>query len=269
MTICIAVTGSSGFVGTKTVPYLCRCGYDVHSLKRNSKEDLRGVTAVVHLAWPSRDATTEECQEANRFTSNLLARARDANVRQFVFISSIAAQTSGVSDRVLTETDPPKPTSPYGQGKLDAEKIVTDSGVPFTILRPVAISGPNAKGNLRLLQKIAKLPVPLPLGGLRSKRSIVLMENFNLAVKTVLANDAAIGETFIVSNPQPQTVGEIVAGYRAEAGRPPGIFYFPPAPMHLIFKATGRIEMWERLNGQLIVSPAKLMSIGWQPEPQR
>lgn len=262
----IGITGASGFVGSNLAPFLSSLGHEVITLKRGFHGfPFHDIDVIVHLAANAeREATEDQCNETNLWTADLLRRC--VNVKQFIFVSSIAAQADAVSDRVLTEADAPSPTSAYGRGKLDAEKIVADSGVPFTILRPVAISGPNAKGNLGLLRKIAKLPVPLPLGGLRAKRSTVSIDNFNLAVQAVFLNDAALGETFIVANPKPQTIGEIVAGYRAKAGRSPGIFYVPTFLLEVPLKNSGRSEMWERLNGQLIADPAKLLSIGWNPE---
>lgn len=260
----IAVTGASGFVGSNLVPYLKGRGHSVRALKRDSKDPLADIDVLVHLAAVAeREATEPQCIETNRMTADLLRRC--ANIKQFIFVSSIAAQADTVSDQTLTEASAPNPTSYYGRGKLEAEKIVADSGVPFTILRPVAISGPNAKGNLALLRKIAQLPIPLPLGGLRAKRSTVSIDNFNLAVQTVLMNEATLGETFIVADPKPQSIGEIVASYRVKAGRSPGVFYVPAFVLQLPFKITGRSGMWERLNGQLIADPAKLQSIGWRP----
>jgi UDP-glucose 4-epimerase len=266
MTLRIAVTGASGFVGTNLVPHLQDNGYDVQVLKRDLAEPLDGIDAIVHLAGVAeREATSAQCDETNRLTSDLLQRCRSAAVKHFIFVSSVAAQTGTLSEHILTETDIPCPTSRYGQAKLEAEHIVSKSGLPFTILRPVAISGSNVKGNLALLQKIARLPIPLPLAGLRAKRSIVSIVNFNRAVQTVLTNAAAKGQIFIVANPVPLTIGELVTSHRIEAGKSPNLFYFPPTLMRLLFKAAGRQEMWQRLDGQLIADPAKLMSIGWVP----
>jgi UDP-glucose 4-epimerase len=263
MTLRIAVTGASGFVGTNLIPYLHDNGYDVQVLKRDLTESLDGVDAVVHLAGVAeREATDAQCNETNQLTSDLLEHCRFANVKHFIFVSSIAAQAGTFSEHISTETDIPRPTSQYGRAKLEAEHIVSNSGLPFTILRPVAISGPNLKGNLALLQKIARLPIPLPLAGLRAKRSIVSINNFNRAAQTVLTNPAAKGEIFIVADPISRTVSEIVSLYRVEAGKSPNIFYFPPTLMRLLFKAAGRQEMWERLDGQLIADSTKLMSIG-------
>ena len=265
MPLRIAVTGTSSFVGIHLVPYLRNNGHDICSLKGNSLDKLDGIDSIIHLAGAGPDATATECEEANRSTSDLLARAQSAGVKHFIFISSIAAQTGGVSARVLTEADTPNPTSQYGKAKLDAERLVLKGSIPFTILRPVAISGPNGEGNLALLQKLARLPVPLPLGGLRAKRSIVSIDNFNRAVQTVLTNAAAKGEIFIVADAVPRTVGEIVSLYRVEAGKSRNMFYFSPTLMRLLFKSAGRQGMWERLDGQLIADSTKLMSIGWQP----
>ena len=50
--------------------------------------------------------------------------------------------------------------------RIAAERAVAQSGVPFTLLRPVLVYGPGVKGNLRALMRLAALPIPLPFGAL-------------------------------------------------------------------------------------------------------
>ena len=58
------------------------------------------------------------------------------------------AQTGPSAEGIVTEQDDPRPTDSYGRSKLAVELCVAVTvGVPFTILRPVVIYGPNAKAN--------------------------------------------------------------------------------------------------------------------------
>ena len=64
----------------------------------------------------------------------------------------------------MTEDDVPRPAKIYGHAKLAAEAAVRAAGVPYTILRPVLVYGPDPKGNIARLKWLAGLPVPLPFG---------------------------------------------------------------------------------------------------------
>ena len=89
-------------------------------------------------------------------------------MQRFVFISSIGAQSGTTSDHPLSEADVPRPAKIYGRAKLAAEAAVRAAGVPYTILRPVLVYGPDPKGNIARLKWLAGLPVPLPFGALHS-----------------------------------------------------------------------------------------------------
>ncbi|HTZ37701.1 MAG TPA: NAD-dependent epimerase/dehydratase family protein, partial [Stellaceae bacterium] len=117
---------------------------------------LAGVEAVVHLAGIAHtgriDIAAARYDSVNRrATADLANAAAREGVRHFVFVSSIRAQSGPAADHALTERDAPAPTDAYGRSKLAAEAAVRASGVPFTILRPVLLYGPGAKGYFALL----------------------------------------------------------------------------------------------------------------------
>jgi UDP-glucose 4-epimerase len=180
-------------------------------------------------------------------------------------MSSIAAQSGVSSDRELTEDDPPQPVNAYGRSKLAGEAAVRTAGVPFTILRPVVIYGDGEKGNFATVHKIARLPIPLPIGALTARRSILSIENFCSAIETVLTNPRMHGETFIVSDPAPVTVPDLVARYRTSLGRSPWLIPIPEKWLELSLNASGQSATWQRLGRPLVASPAKLIAMGWNP----
>ena len=72
-----------------------------------------------------------------------LAKAAKGRIERLVFMSSVRAQAGLASDHVITEADEPKPIDAYGRSKLEAERLVAESGAPFTVLRPTVVYGPG------------------------------------------------------------------------------------------------------------------------------
>lgn len=285
----ILITGGGGFVARHFAPYLCNAGFDVVAASRNPQlkfDDVRiatalhpsatqgwaqllnGVDAVVHLAGLAhRTASADEHDRINHVLAVEAAEAaKRCGVQQFILVSSIAAQSGPASDEVLKETDAPHPGGDYGAAKLAAEKALAQTGVGFTILRPVVIEGPDAKGNAATLNAIARIPLPLPFGNLKNRRSTLSIANFNSAVAAVLFNPKAMGETFIVANPDAVTVTEMFERARTRAGRSAGLFNVEPSLLKLGLQLIGRGALWERLGGSLVADPSKLISVGWKPE---
>ena len=284
----VLVTGSDGFIGRHLVPYLAAQGYKVIAASRTASSfDSPNVTAtslpdlsvpfdwqsllkqcdaVVHLAGIAHTFAEDELYERvnHQATESLAAAAFRAGVH-LVFISSIAAQSGAFSYHELTEDDAPNPTNAYGRSKLRAEKSIRASGASFTILRPVVIFGEGEKGNFASIHKISRLPIPLPFGGLSARRSVLSVKNFCSAVATALTAPAARGETFIVSDPTPLTLSDIVARYRASLVRPPWLIPIPERWIELALKTIGRSAIWQRVGCPLVARPTKLLAIGWKP----
>jgi nucleoside-diphosphate-sugar epimerase len=285
----VLVTGADGFIGRHLVPYLAARGYRVIAASRTAmKFDNPGVTskalpdlsqpfewrpllegcdAVVHLAGIAHKTVPDELHDrVNHLATAELARAAaGAGIKHLVFVSSIAAQSGVSSDHELTEDSPPNPVNAYGRSKLAAEAAVRAAGVPFTIVRPVVTYGEGEKGNFATVHKVARLPLPLPIGALTARRSILSIENFCSAIAAVLGNPRMLGETFILSDPVPVTVPDLVTRYRAGLGRSPGLISVPEKWLELLLKATGQNATWQRLGRPLVASPAKLIAMGWKP----
>src|SRR6476659_5976976 len=230
---------------------------------------LKNVEVVVHLAGIAHagpEIAEETYERVNRVATAELANAAKAiGINHLVFMSSIRAQSGPTSNGVMCETDAPLPTDAYGRSKLAAEDAVRAAGVPFTILRPVLIYGPGVKGNFARLMELARKPWPLPLGLCRNRRSLLARRNLIDAIHLTLASRDAKNETYVVADPAPLTLSEIVAALRAGEGRSAGLLPVPPPFIALGAAALGRTDEWQRLHGKMVVDPAKLLSAGWKP----
>lgn len=284
----VLVTGSDGFIGRNLVPYLASLGHKVIAASRSAytfeqpniisvrllnlsaaldwSALLQQCDAVIHLAGIAhRLVDNDQYDRVNHRATDKLAQAAFAFGKHLVFVSSIAAQCGSFSDHELTEDDPPNPTNGYGRSKLAAEQSIRAAGISFTILRPVVIYGAGEKGNFSLIHKIARLPIPLPLGALTAERSVLSVQNFNSAVAVVLADPRARGETYIVSNPTPLSVSNIVLRYRTSLNRSPWLIPIPERWVERSLKVLGKDELWQKIGRPLVARPKKLLMIGWKP----
>jgi UDP-glucose 4-epimerase len=182
-----------------------------------------------------------------------------------VLISSIRAQTGISAEDVVTEATEPRPTDPYGRSKLEAEAVLRLSGLPHVTLRFVRIYGPGVKGHIVTLMRLAQSPWPLPFGSFRTRRSLLALENAISAVHFALDHEEVTGETYVVADPDPLTLPEIMAVLRSAIGRRPDVFPLPQAVLGGLMRVAGRADLWQPLTQSLIVSPAKLLAAGWQP----
>ncbi|MFH1276154.1 MAG: NAD-dependent epimerase/dehydratase family protein [Candidatus Woesearchaeota archaeon] len=109
-----------------------------------------GIEAVVHIggASPNRAYIDGGYDATIKGTKNLLNLAKKLSVQKFVFISSICVEFSQ--------------KGPYAESKIIAEKMVKDSELNYSILRPGAIIGKNSTDLCRvskILSKVKYFPI--------------------------------------------------------------------------------------------------------------
>jgi nucleoside-diphosphate-sugar epimerase len=286
----IALTGSTGFIGQHLLRELPKRGYRLRVLLRrptsvsmpsgsavigdlarpqNMAAALEGVDAVIHsagIAHAMSGIPEDDYRVLNTEATLALARAAGrAGAKRFVFLSSIRAQTGPTADAVLTEDLEPRPTDAYGKSKLAAERGLAELDLDWVALRPVLVYGPGVKGNMAELMRFAGSPYPLPLGGLRARRSLLALDNLLDAVETVLGAPAPLRRALVVADRESLTVGEMIAAMRQGLGRGPRLVPMPAVLLEGALRAAGKHEAYQRLAGSLVADPAALMRLGWTP----
>jgi UDP-glucose 4-epimerase len=284
----VALTGGTGFIGQYLVRELPKRGYRMRVLlrrpstlpvetasaiigdlarPRNMAAALADVDAVIHtagLAHAMSGLPEDDYRMFNTEATIGLARAAQrAGAKRFVFLSSIRAQSGPTADHPLTEDIPPTPTDAYGRSKLAAERGLADLDLDWVALRLVLVYGPGVKGNMAELLRLARLPYPLPLGGLKARRSLLSLSNLAAAVDTVLAAPEPLRRPLIVADREPLTIPEMITAMRRGLGRRSGLITVPPALLEVALRATGRMEVYERLAGSLVADPSALSRVGW------
>jgi len=287
----VLITGASGFIGKPIVQALAASGWmvraaardpaaipDMAGVERVALADLAravdwpqlvgGVTHILHLAGIANapgQLPDEVYTNTNTRAVGELANAAHGRVERLVLMSSVRAQAGLSAGHVITETDPAKPTDTYGRSKLEAERLVAESGVPFTVLRPAVVYGRGVKGNIASLATLAQTPMPLPFGGLDNRRSLLALENLAAAIELALISPKAEGEIFLVADTDPISVADMVAAMREGLGRAPHLIRVPPGGVKRLMATFGKEAEWERLSGNFVIDAAKLRGIGWTP----
>jgi UDP-glucose 4-epimerase len=287
----VLITGASGFIGKPMVRALATSGWtvraasrepfaipDMEGVERMALQDLaraadwsklvEGVTHVLHLAGIAHapgQLPDEVYTRINTDAVGELARVSKGRVERFVLMSSVRAQAGLSADHAISETDPADPTDAYGRSKLAAERLLAESGVAFTVLRPAVVYGRGVKGNIASLATLAQTPMPLPFAGLDNRRSLLALENLAAAVEIMLTSKSAEGETFLVADSEPISVAEMVAAMREGLGRTPHLIRVPLGGVKRLMATFGKEAEWERLSGNFVIDAAKLRAIGWTP----
>jgi dihydroflavonol-4-reductase len=236
----VLVTGGTGFLGSHLVERLLEePGFEVHALVRDPSrlrwlqgiEGVRlltgdvqsvpalpaGLDCVYHLAGLTNTVRSEEYYTVNRDgTANLLrALEGQSGKLRFVHLSSLAAVGPSGPGHGVSEDDPTRPVSAYGESKLQAEAEVLKYRDRFSVvvLRVAAIYGPRDEDFLEYFRWIKR--GIRPLLGRRKSLSLVYVRDAVRAV--LLAGKAALpsGDIFNVADPKPcgwEDIGRIAAG---------------------------------------------------------
>jgi uncharacterized protein YbjT (DUF2867 family) len=137
----ILVTGGTGTLGRHVVPRLQGAGCDVRVLSRHAHEATNGIEYVTGdlLKDEGVEAAVDgaeiivHCAGSNKgdddATRNLLRAASRAGAQHLAYISVIGV------DRIPVVSRTDRAMFGYFASKLAAERVVADSGLPWTTLR--------------------------------------------------------------------------------------------------------------------------------------
>ncbi len=241
-------------------------------------EALQGQRVVVHTAARAHimddtaaDPLTEFRSVNVAGTLNLARQAAAAGVGRFVFISSIKVNGEQTpSDACFMADDAPVPEDPYGISKWEAEQglreLASETGMDVVIIRPPLVYGPGVKGNFASMIKLVGRGLPLPLGAVHNKRSLVALDNLVDLIITCIDHPGAANETFLVSDGEDLSTTQLLQGVAEAMGKPSRLI-----PVHvslLQFGATllGKKAVAQRLLGSLQVDISHTQKcLNWTP----
>tara|TARA_B100000029_G_scaffold273909_1_gene268675 strand:+ start:4094 stop:5026 length:933 start_codon:yes stop_codon:yes gene_type:complete len=288
----VLITGSSGFIGmhlndllkSKSELFVLKVSRrklkddDTKELEISSSTDwsnlLKGVDTVIHLAGTAHKLATKEEYKENNLDStlNLVNQATKANVRRFIFLSSIKVNGEHTSSYTsFKPNDKPNPQDAYAEIKLDIEnaliKFSKETNLEVVIVRPVLVYGPGVKSNLLNLMKWIKKGLPLPLGNIKNKRDFVSVTNLTDFIYTCIKHPKAKNETFIVSDQEAISISELIKMLSMGlVSRNPFFIPFPKKLLRYLLLLIGKKGLVNRLLDSLEVDTQKNKEIlEWEP----
>ncbi|HTB80553.1 MAG TPA: SDR family oxidoreductase [Opitutaceae bacterium] len=239
---------------------------------------VRGVDTIVHAAarvHVMRDSAVDPLAEFRRVnvagTLNLARQAVDAGVRRFIFISSIKVNgESTLLNRPYTAADVPAPVDPYGISKYEAEfgltQLAEKTGLEMVIIRPVLVYGPGVRANFLSMMRWLYRGIPLPLGAIHNRRSLVALDNLVDLITICLYHPAAANQVFLVSDGEDLSTTALLRRASAALGRPGHLIPVPALALRWTARLLGKVDFAQRLCGSLQVDISKTQKfLGWVP----
>jgi UDP-glucose 4-epimerase len=292
----VLVTGASGFVASTLIPallsdpqFVVRGAYRHRPARLPSAiecvdgeleggsdwgDAVRGVDTIVHLAarvHVMRDQAADPLGEFRRVnvqgTLNLARQAAAAGVRRFVFLSSIKVNGEAGA---FSEGDRPAPADAYGVSKYEAEMALGElgatAGMDVVIVRPPLVYGPGVRANFAALMAAIARGVPLPLGAVHNRRSLIAADNLAHFLVRCVTHPAAANETFLVSDGEDLSTTALVRRLAAAMGRRVYLLPVPPSVIRAAAAVAGRRDAAARLLDSLSVDITKARQrLSWAP----
>ena len=218
----VCVLGGSGFVGRHVCQQLAARGYRVRVPTRSRerakelillptvdvvtanvhdpeglRETIAGAEAVINLVGVLHDGRGEESFAAAHveLARKVVAACAARGIRRLVHMSALNADPAG--------------PSAYLRSKGEAERIVRESGVDATILRPSVIFGPDDRFLNPFARALKFLPVmvlPCP----RARFQPVYVEDVATVFASTLEDLASGGKAYDLCGPSVYTLRELV-----------------------------------------------------------
>ena len=262
----VLVTGGTGTLGRLVVPRLREAGRTVRVLSRHRREPTEGVELVTGdlASGEGVDAAVTgagvvvHCAGSPKGDEDkarhLVEAATRAGARHLVYISVVGA------DRVPVASAIDRAMFGYFGSKLAAERVVADSGLPWTTLRATQFH----QSYLKVARQLARLPVVPVAAGFRFQP----VDAGEVAARLAeLALGPPAGLVPDLAGPRVYPMADLVRGYLRASGRRRPILPLPlPGKAARAIRsganlapdrAVGHVTWEEFLAGQLAGGPRR------------
>ena len=223
----ILVTGATGFLGEHVVRLLLSSGAEIRAfvrptsdtmwLRKNDVHILSGdlnQRVTIETALQGVDLLINVASLGFGHAGNIVAASVKAGVSRTVFVSSTSIfsklQTSSKAKRI------------------QAELIIAESGLDYTIIRPTMIYGsPRDRNIWRLVNYINKWSVVPIIGRGQALQQPVFVGDVAKAIVSSSQCDSSIGQSYDIAGAKPISFLEIINAISAKLGRNVKKFHVP------------------------------------------
>lgn len=291
----VLLTGSNGFLGQYLSQFLAEKGDSVlaHTRKAQTFDhpnisninfdlndnldniDLSQVEVIIHCAGRAHvmNETAASPLEAYRQTNvqgtlNLALKAVKSGVKRFIYLSSIKVNGEHTIMQAFHPNDDVHTDDPYGLSKYEAEQALLDlsqhTGLEVVVIRPVLIYGPNVKANFKSMVNLASKKIPLPIGCLDNKRSMVSVYNLADLIHTCMTHPNANREVFLASDQDDISVKQLFEKLAKYQNNQLLMLPVPKSLINFLASLVGKKAVASRLCSELVVDTTKnTQLLGW------
>jgi nucleoside-diphosphate-sugar epimerase len=235
------VTGGTGLLGNALVKLLLVEGHEVRCMVHEGSprawrldaqwiELVRGDAGNAHDLWEALSGIDTLLHVAGiEYTPQVLEAASVTEVGRIVVVGSTSVHSA----------------YEFRSGsKLRMEKLVRESGLEYTIVRPSMIYGSELDKNLhRLLRFLDRSPVFPMFGSGENLWQPVYHEDCARGVYEALVRPVAVGQSYDLPGADPLTYLELVKTAADALGRKPRIVRLPQEPMRRMLAAAERLRL--------------------------
>lgn len=296
----LLVTGASGFVGSAVCRAIMSSNHECVASARNIQasvvradqvvatgdmtattqwqEALSDVDVVIHCAarvHVMHDRSGDPLAEFRAVnvdgTLNLARQAAAAGVKRLIYISSIKVNGEFTqTGNPFQADDAPAPSDAYGISKMEAEqglkRIAQEAGLEMVIIRPPLVYGRGVKGNFASMMTLVDRSLPLPLGAIHNKRTLIGVDNLVDLIMTCLDHPNAANQVFLAGDDEDISTTQLLKRLAAAMGRPSRLIPVPATLLKLCATLLGKADMAQRLLGSLQLDTRKTRELlGWSP----
>jgi len=296
----ILVTGSNGFIGSHLIKRLSDDSeFIINALVRSNsstsktdginyivgdllqlhswEKNLKNIDIVVHVAGLAHvmdNFADSREQFRNQNTSATIDFAKiclSYSVKRFIYISSIKVLGEYTEIGVpFSHKSNENPIDPYAISKYEAELglrlISKENKMEIVIIRPPLVYGPSVKGNFQRLIKLISTELPLPLSGIKNKRSMISIYNLVDLIMVCLNHPNASNKIFLVSDDNDLSTSDLLRFLSLSGGYRSRLFKVPSEFLRFSLMLLGKKNIYERLfkSMQVDISYTK-NQLSWQP----
>jgi nucleoside-diphosphate-sugar epimerase len=237
----VLITGATGFTGRVLTEKLAAAGARISAIARPSsnieeldglgiiwfrgdiadpelvRQAAAGAEYIFHLATAFREgeATEEDCRRVHLRSAQLMAEAVQGRpeFKRFLYVSTVGVHGHIPGEQPADEEYRFSPGDVYQHTKLETEQWLNASGLPCSVIRPVAIFGPGEERMLKMFRLVNKGLI-LMLGSGKGRFQLIHVDDLTEIILLAAAAEQTLGEALIAANDQPLSIiemGQIIA----------------------------------------------------------